>query len=138
MHIMLIPCAEQGQDESVLFNKGVSFLSGKSNILFDIHAYEKWLLSTPADVGQRLNILKQNNLPVIFGETAPMNAGTLMNPQFFLDSVYHHGLSVCAWVWKNDSTDTDALRTQNGHPNNYKNNNWGTLYKTLTSRPRRP
>lgn len=137
-NIVLIPCAEQGQDESVLNNKGLSFLTGKSNVLFDIHAYEKWLLSTPANVGNRLNQLKQNNLPVFFGETAPMNAGTLMNPQFFLDSVYHRGLSVCAWVWKYDSTDTDALLDQNGLPNNLNNNNWGSLYKELASRTRRP
>ncbi|MBS1505606.1 MAG: cellulase family glycosylhydrolase [Bacteroidetes bacterium] len=137
-NIVLIPCAEQGQDESVLNNKGVSFLSGKSNVLFDIHAYEKWLLSTPVNVGNRLKQLKQNNLPVLFGETAPMNAGTLMNPQFFLDSVYQRGLSVCAWVWKYDGTDTDALLNQNGLPNNLNNNNWGDIYKELASRTRRP
>jgi mannan endo-1,4-beta-mannosidase len=40
-NIILVPCAEQGQDESVLINKGTAFLKDKSNILFDIHAYEK-------------------------------------------------------------------------------------------------
>jgi hypothetical protein len=36
-------CAEQGQDESVLLKKG-KFFTKISNIVFDIHAYEKWLL----------------------------------------------------------------------------------------------
>ena len=74
-NILLVPCAEQGQDESVLINKGATFLSGKKNILFDVHAYEKWLLPGNADIGTRLGNLKKNNIPVIFGEVAPMNAG---------------------------------------------------------------
>jgi mannan endo-1,4-beta-mannosidase len=137
-NILLIPCAEQGQDESVLNNQGAAFLSGKRNILFDVHAYEKWLLDTDADIGARLSKLKQNKLPVIFAETAPMNAGTLMNPQSFLDSVYNRGLSVCAWVWKNDGTDQDALLTSAGLPNNINNNNWGSLFQGLALKPRKP
>jgi mannan endo-1,4-beta-mannosidase len=97
-NIILVPCAEQGQDESVLNNKGGAFLSGKTNILFDVHAYENWLLVTDAQIGARLQQLWQNNIPVIFGETAPLNAGALMNPNNFIDSVYNRGLSICAWV----------------------------------------
>ncbi|WP_295668669.1 cellulase family glycosylhydrolase [uncultured Mucilaginibacter sp.] len=137
-NIILIPCAEQGQDESVLNNKGPAFLTGKMNILFDAHAYEKWLMVSDANIGARLGKLKQNNIPVIFGETAPMNAGALMNPQSFLDSVYNRGLSVCAWVWKNDDTDLDALRTSAGLPNNTGNNNWGSLYQDVALRVRKP
>jgi len=137
-NIILVPCAEQGQDESVLLNRGTAFLSGKKNILFDIHAYEKWLLVTNSEMGNRLQQLKQMKIPVLFGETAPMNAGTLMNPQSFLDSVYNNGLSVCAWVWKYDANDKDALLDINGLPNNNSNNNWGSVYKNLAGRVRRP
>lgn len=137
-NIILVPGAEQGQDESVLENKGPSFLQGRTNILFDIHAYEKWLLVPMSEMGTRLQQLKLNNIPVIFGETAPMNAGFLMDPAPFLDSIYHRGLSVCAWVWKNDSTDTDALLTLSGLPNNYNNNQWGSSFKSLAALPRVP
>lgn len=137
-NIILVPCSEQGQDESVLNNKGVAFLSGKTNILFDIHAYEKWLLLPDAQTGSRLQALYQNNLPVIFGETAPINAGTLMDPHDFLDSAYVHGLSICAWVWKYDSTDADALLTNLGEPNNHNNNNWGSTFQALGLRQRNP
>lgn len=137
-NIVLVPCPEQGQDESVLLNKGSAFLAGKKNILFDIHAYEKWLLDTDVDIGIRLGQLKQKGLPVIFGETGPMNAGTLMNPQSFLDSVYNRGLSVCAWTWKYSNTDQDALLASAGLPNTTNNNNWGVLYKTLAARNRTP
>ena len=137
-NMILIPCAEQGQDESVLINKGTSFLENKSNILFDIHAYEKWLLDTNPSINNRLDQLKQQNLPIIFGETAPMNAGTLMNPKLFLDLIYSRGISVCAWAWKYDENDIDALLTKAGLPNNNNNNNWGTTFKNLSLRTRNP
>ena len=137
-NIILVPCAEQGQDESVLVNKGAAFLSGKKNILFDIHAYEKWLLVSNTEIGNRLQNLKQQNLPVFFGEVAPLNAVVLMNPQSFLDSVYNRGLSVCGWVWKYSSNDKDALLDNSGLPNNNSNNSWGTLFKNLCGRSRKP
>ena len=111
---------------------------GKSNILFDIHAYEKWLLDSPTNMNNRLNALNQNNLPITFGEIAPINAGVLMNPDPFLNLVYDKGISVCAWVWKKDESDQDALMTQNGLPNNINNNNWGTTFKNLALKPRNP
>lgn len=137
-NILLIPCAEQGQDESILINKGVDLLKKETNILFDIHAYEKWLLDDEITINNRLDALKQANLPIIFGETAPLNAGVLMNPKLFLDIVYNRSLSVCAWVWKNDENDTDALLTKDGLPNDNNNNNWGTTFKNLSLRTRKP
>lgn len=136
--IILVPCAEQGQDEGVLLNKGTAFLNSKSNILFDIHAYEKWLLQSSSNISARLQQLKQLKLPVIFGETAPMNAGVLMNPAAFTDSAYNNGFSIAAWLWKYDAADTDALLNAQGLPNNNNNNNWGSLYKTLSLKPRKP
>jgi mannan endo-1,4-beta-mannosidase len=137
-NIVVIPCAEQGQDESVLLNKGNAFLAGKSNILFDIHAYEKWLLDSSTNINSRLDALNRFNIPIIFGETAPMNAGVLMNPESFLNLIYDKGISVCAWVWKKDESDQDALMTQNGLPNNINNNNWGTTFKNLALKTRNP
>ena len=137
-NMVVIPCAEQGQDESVLLNKGNAFLAGKSNILFDIHAYEKWLLDSSTNINSRLDALNRFNIPIIFGETAPMNAGVLMNPESFLNLIYDKGISVCAWVWKKDESDQDALMTQNGLPNNINNNNWGTTFKNLALKTRNP
>jgi mannan endo-1,4-beta-mannosidase len=137
-NVIVVPCAEQGQDESVLLNKAVEFLKNKTNILFDIHAYEKWLLAPAVTISSRLQQLKQLNIPVIFGETAPMNAGVLMNPNTFLDSVYNRGISVIGWVWKYDGNDTDALLNAQGLPNNNNNNNWGDLYKSFCIKSRQP
>ena len=137
-NVIIVPCAEQGQDETVLINKGALFLNSKKNILFDVHAYEKWLLVSNANMGSRLQNLKTNNLPVIFGETAPLNAGVLMNTKPFLDSIYNLGFSVTAWVWKYSSNDKDALLDDNGLPNNNGNNNWGSTFKAITTKPRNP
>ncbi len=137
-NIILVPCAKQGQDESVLNNKGQVFLTGKTNILFDIHAYELWQLVTPANIGSRLQQLQQNNLPVFFGEVAPLNSSGLMNAQPFLDSAYNRGISISAWAWKYDSTDVDALLNNDGTPNNNNNNGWGSMYNNVCFRLRKP
>ena len=137
-NIILIPCAEQGQDESVLLNKASEFLANKTNILFDIHAYEKWLLDNPASIDSRLNQLQNKKIPFIIGETAPMNAGLFMNPKPFLDILSTRKISVCAWVWKKDGSDQDALLTASGLPNDNNNNNWGTTFKNLSLSPRNP
>ena len=106
--------------------------------MFDIHAYEKWLLVANTVMGSRLQQLQQHNIPVIFAETAPLNAGVPMDTRPFLDSLYNRGLSVCAWVWKYDGNDTDALLTAQALPNDNNNNGWGTAYKTLCLKPRNP
>jgi mannan endo-1,4-beta-mannosidase len=137
-NIVLIPCAEQGQDESVLIHIGDEFNSNKNNVLFDIHAYEKWLLQTDENINSRLQALKEKKIAIIFGETAPLNAEVLMNPASFLNKVHSNGLSVCAWLWKYDQDDQDALLTKEGLPNNTNNNNWGTLFKNLALQNRNP
>jgi mannan endo-1,4-beta-mannosidase len=65
-NIIVVPVAEQGQDESVLLNKGTGFLKNKTNILYDIHAYEKWLLDSETNINNRLELLKQKNLPIFW------------------------------------------------------------------------
>jgi mannan endo-1,4-beta-mannosidase len=136
--IILIPCAEQGQDESVLINFGSTFLSGKANVLFDIHAYEKWLLESEDNMYQRLTALTNKKLPIFFGEIAPVNSGVLMNPNPLLELLSDSGISLTAWLWKYDEDDQDALLTKDGTPNNVNNNNWGSSYKSLAIRERSP
>ena len=135
-NIVLIPCAEQGQDESVLNNIGQTFLANKQNVLFDIHAYEKWLLVDEATISNRVQTLISNNLPVFFGEVAPVNAGVLMNPESFLNIIHDNQMSYGAWLWKYDETDQDALLTTEGLPNDVSNNNWGTLFRSFGFRQR--
>ena len=134
-NIILVPCAEQGQDESILITEGISFINKNKNILFDIHGYEKWLLVPDSNVITRLQ--KIQHLPIIFGEIAPLNAGQLMNPTNLLNYLYNYNISFCAWLWKYDETDKDALLDSKGNPNNNYNNNWGSTYKQFCLKPRK-
>lgn len=135
-NIILIPCAEQGQDESVLLSEGQNFLTNNQNVLFDIHAYEKWLLETQENISHRIDSLIDANLPIFIGEVAPVNSGVLMDPEPFLNIIFSKDISFAAWLWKYDETDQDALLTSQGLPNNFNNNNWGSLYNEIARRER--
>jgi mannan endo-1,4-beta-mannosidase len=74
----------------------------------------------------------------LFGEVAPINTNGLMNPLPFLDSIYNRGMSVAAWAWKYDDSATDALLNAQGLPNDNNNNNWGSTYKALCLKIRKP
>ena len=94
--IIVVPVAEQGQDERVLLTQGAALAAIAPNVLFDVHAYEKWLLVDASAMGTRWQQLRAAGLPVLIGEVAPLNAGTLMNPRAFLDSAYANGFSISA------------------------------------------
>jgi mannan endo-1,4-beta-mannosidase len=40
-NIILVPGNRQGQGEEAILNQGKNLLTGRSNILFDLHAYER-------------------------------------------------------------------------------------------------
>jgi mannan endo-1,4-beta-mannosidase len=59
-----------------------------------------------------------------------------MNPKPFLDIIYK-SLCLCLGL-ENDENGTDALLTKAGLPNDNNNNNWGTTFKNLSLRARKP
>jgi mannan endo-1,4-beta-mannosidase len=131
-NIVLVPGNESGQSEDVILSHGASLLSGRSNILFDIHAYENWLNDSKSSVKSRLQTLRNAGFAVAIGEVGPRNS-TLMNPSTFLSAVLEEGNSTLAWFWKKASSDQNALLDDNGNPNNNNNNNWGTTYKNFAA-----
>jgi mannan endo-1,4-beta-mannosidase len=136
-NIIVVPVAEQGQDESVLLNKGTGFLKNKTNILYDIHAYEKWLLDSETNINNRLELLKQKNLPIFFGETAPLNAGILMNQNPFLDVILFVGFLFVLGFGKMTKMILMHYLLA-GLPNDKNNNNWGSTFKNLSTKTRNP
>ncbi|AKG23921.1 cellulase family glycosylhydrolase [Calothrix sp. 336/3] len=135
-NIILVPGAETGQDERVILQRGAELLKNRINIAFDIHAYEKWLWQPQEIMEERIQRLQQGGFVVLFGEVAPLNASELMNPRVFLQAAQKMGVSVCAWLWKYDGSDTNALLTADGIPNDSNNNFWGSTYKTFALSPR--
>jgi len=131
-NIVLVPGNETGQSEQVILTHGAQLLAGRSNIAFDIHAYEKWLYGSKENVKQRLSSLRNSGFAVIIGEVGPKNV-ELIDPSNFLAAVKEEGNSTLAWIWKYDSNDQDALLDSNGNPNNNNNYNWGTTYKSFVN-----
>jgi mannan endo-1,4-beta-mannosidase len=129
-NIVLVPGGETGQSERAILNQGPQLLAGRSNILFDLHAYEQWLLgASQASISARIRALHAVGAAVIFGETAPFNSGVQMDVRPLLDAAVAERVGVMAWLWKDDETDRASLRTAGGLPNDAGNGAWGTTFR---------
>lgn len=133
-NIILVPGNRQGQGEEAILNQGRAVKNGNTNLVFDLHAYERWLEGSGepgtdlAAVESRITAVRDKNLAVIFGEIGPMNAGALMNPATFLEAARRLDVTTIGWLWKYDGNDQDALLDAMGNPNDTANNAWGTSF----------
>lgn len=126
-NIIVIPGNEQGQSENAILENGDILLNQFNNIIFDIHAYEKWLLLPEEEINAKIQNLNNNNIPFIFGEIGVYNVTELMNPILFLNIAKQKNCNVLAWVFANN-TELNALINQNNQPNNSNNNHWGNIF----------
>ena len=131
-NIILVPGNEQGQATDAIVEKGEDLMDGRYNLLFDIHAYEKWLNNTTEElIIERLRSLQNAKFPFLFGEIGVENVGGLMEVDHFLNAADVTNISVLAWLWNQNSQDPNALLTDDGLPNDDINNGWGTRYNTF-------
>lgn len=129
-NIILVPGNEQGQSEDAIIEKGKDLLNGRYNLLFDLHAYEKWLNGTnQAQLINRIQAIQNNGFAFIFGEVGVENVGDLMQVNHFLDASDATNSSVLAWVWNQNSEDKNALLSDDGTPNDNNNNDWGSQFQ---------
>ena len=135
-NIILIPGNEQGQSESTLLAKGEELMETRPNLIFDLHAYEKWLVDqSEAAIWQRIQKLKSQNFPILFGEIGVHNVSDVMPVVPFLNAANSAQVSVLAWLWNQNSEDRNALLTDDGEPNaNEGNKKWGEIYRTFLER----
>lgn len=135
-NIIVIPGNEQGQSEESILSYGQSLMNEDQNIMFDLHAYEKWLTNTSMSlISARLTMLRDRNIPFLFGEIGVRNVGELMEPSAFLSLAQDQKINTLAWLWKKEANDNNALLNENGTANNLSNNNWGALFKSFLERP---
>lgn len=128
-NIILVSGNEQGQSETAILEKGAALLNHQKNILFDLHAYEKWLVNTSStQISERIIALKDANFSIIFGEVGVINASGLMPVLPFLKSAKETNTGALAWVFNRNTTDQNALLTDDGLENNTNNNQWGNLF----------
>ena len=131
-NIIVVPGNEQGQSEDVLIEEGQNLMEGRYNLLFDLHAYEKWLGDDNANtIVRRVNNLQEASLPFIFGEIGVVNVGDLMEVDTFLDVMDHQNIPTLAWLWNRNSEDRNALLSDDGLPNDSNNLNWGSTYQAF-------
>ncbi len=129
-NIVLVPGSQTGQSEQVILSQGPALLTSRSNILFDIHAYESWLIgASQSSIGARIAALKAAGAAIIFGETAPFNSGSQMDVRPLLSAALAARVGVVAWLWKDDASDRIALRTVGGLPNDAGNGAWGSTFR---------
>ena len=135
-NIILVPGNEQGQSAAALLAKGQELMENRPNLLFDLHAYEKWLVNQSEDeIGQRIQQLKNQGFPVLFGEIGVHNVTDLMPVLPFLNAANSAQISVLAWLWNQNSEDRNALLNDEGEPNaSEDNNHWGEVYRTFLER----
>ena len=123
-NILLVPGNEQGQSEAALLAKGQELMENRINLLFDLHAYEKWLVAqSEAEVWQRIQRLKNQHFPVLFGKIGVHNVSDLIPVLPFLNAANSAQISLLAWLWNQNSTDRNALLNDYGEPNANENNN---------------
>jgi mannan endo-1,4-beta-mannosidase len=132
--IIVVPGNEQGQSENSIVSKGKDLLVNRYNIVFDLHAYEKWLINnSEIDLLQRVEKVNDLGIAFLIGEVGVINSSGLMQPETLLSVLNAKGISAIAWLWNRNSNDQNALLTNDGHPNDINNNNWGTTYRTFLS-----
>ncbi len=131
--IILVPGNEQGQSEDAITARGNQLLNGRYNLVFDLHAYEKWLVGTTEEqVTTRLQNLQNQNFAFLFGEVGIQNVGDVMPVQHFLNAVESTQTTTMAWLWNQNSEDNSALLTDEGTPNATATNNfWGSTYRSF-------
>lgn len=131
-NIIVVPGNEQGQSETVILKKGAALLAHHSNIVFDLHAYEKWLLNnTSATIESRITQLHNSGFAILFGEIGVINASGLMSVNDFLTVAKNTKTMTLAWLFNRNTNDQNALLTDEGAENNTNNNNWGTTFKSF-------
>lgn len=129
-NIIVVPGNAQGQSEEVLLVHASTLQTAFNNLVFDLHAYEKWLLNQSAlQIQERLRRLRENNIPVIFGEIGVENVGKLLPVDAFLSVAKRLEIPVLGWLWNKNSDDKNALLTNEGRPNAHEENNfWGERF----------
>ena len=127
-NIVLVPGSYFDSSEDVILSQGQQLLSGRSNILFDLHGYV-WEYNTTASTVARVQTLRSDGYALMFAECGPYTASGAADPTNFLAAMLSQQVSTLLWIYKTDSTDPNSLLTSSG-----TQTAWGTQgFNFLTS-----
>ena len=116
-NIIALNGSHMGQGHQVIITRGKNVRQGRSNIVFDIHAYSnKWTLSVSA-IRSRFQAIRAAGNAFIIGEFAA-NGNEIYQP--IMDACRAEKVSLLAWLWG-----------QYEEP-------FASIYKKYTQAPRNP
>ena len=134
--IIVVPGNGQGQSEDAIISRGNQLKEGRYNLLFDLHAYEKWLLNTTEnELISRINTISNQKFAFIIGEVGVENVGGIMPVTHLLNAAEATNISTLAWLWNRNTEDKNALLTDDGEANaSERNGFWGSQFREFLSR----
>ena len=141
-NIVVVPGARNGGGEGVIVREGAHLLAGRSNVLFDVHAYDQWIgeADNPrpqTEIEARLKAVQDAGMPLIIGEYGTWNNNWLSSVEPLLRACRDLKISTAAWVWQAGTSDQNALRKTGALPNDTeRNHNYGSTVKTYLAEPR--
>jgi mannan endo-1,4-beta-mannosidase len=129
-NIILVPGNATGQGDEAILAKGHELQATRSNLLFELHAYQRWQkdLTTASEVNAKIDRLHAEGFPLLFGELGVENANESLEVTHFLDAASDTGVSCVAWCW--DSLDGNTLRIDGVETA------WGDEFKAFCQEPR--
>lgn len=102
-NIILIPGQAEDGQETVLLNEP-SFLTGKSNVLAEIHCYNGWTGHSQANSEERIQSIRTAGWALIFGEVGEDNYVT--NCTYLLNATVTQKAPSLGWSWSaNDGSE---------------------------------
>ena len=95
---IIVVCGNaMGQGHEPFLEKGADLLSGRHNIVFDIHAYQTYWNMSSKDIESKITALKAaNSAPLLFGEFAANGEQPYKN---ILTACRNTKISLLAWLW---------------------------------------
>jgi mannan endo-1,4-beta-mannosidase len=115
-NIILIPGQAEDTQETVLVDKGSTFLSGKTNVVADIHCYNGWTGNSEANSISRIQNIRNAGWALIFAEAGQDQYVT--NCTNLLNAAVSQGVPTLGWSW--NANDGSQL-VSNGTPTAWGN-----------------
>lgn len=120
-NIIVVLGNEQEQSEVAILEQGNNLLSNRKNIVFDIHACEKWLInSTDSEIKLRIKAINEAGFTFLFGEIGVINSSGLMPVNNFLSAVTQTKTITMARLFNRNNNDQNALLTNDSLENNFE------------------
>lgn len=132
-NIILVPSGGNfAQEIEAIKAQGRALLNGRKNLVFEIHAYSRWLKTTPTSMADRIGAVLAVG-PMIFGEFAT-TFEQFNDVQPLINVLEQKKVSALAWIWDCRNAVASLALPDCVTPNNNGNLNFGSKVKAFLAR----